>query len=132
MAGLEGILLDSLYSEKAMARLIGTAEAGELKRASNVLFVYTGQIHALNADPDRGGGGMRLFWEELRSLAGGLRFGLASRLVYLPFILLVSGARTTVSQLHQTMYENDHGSDGCRPFKHYWHKTHPQTHTGFP
>ena len=45
-AGLEGVLLDPVYSGKAMAGVIGMAEAGELSAAENVLFVHTRGIYS--------------------------------------------------------------------------------------
>ena len=49
LARLEGVLLDPVYSGKAMAGLIGLARRGELKRGERVLFVHTGGAPALYA-----------------------------------------------------------------------------------
>jgi L-cysteate sulfo-lyase len=48
-AQLEGILLDPVYSGKAMAGLIGMVRAGELSVGDNVVFVHTGGSAALFA-----------------------------------------------------------------------------------
>jgi D-cysteine desulfhydrase len=48
-ARLEGILLDPVYSGKAMAGLIGLIRNGELKDAGRVLFVHTGGAASLSA-----------------------------------------------------------------------------------
>lgn len=47
LARLEGVLLDPVYSGKAMAGLIGLVRAGELKRGERVLFLHTGGSPAL-------------------------------------------------------------------------------------
>jgi len=49
LARFEGVLLDPVYSGKAMAGLIGLARRGELKRGERVLFVHTGGSPALYA-----------------------------------------------------------------------------------
>ena len=49
LARLEGVLLDPVYSGKAMAGLIGLVRRGELKRGERVLFVHTGGSPALYA-----------------------------------------------------------------------------------
>jgi len=49
LARLEGVLLDPVYSGKAMAGLIGLARRGELKRGERVVFVHTGGAPALYA-----------------------------------------------------------------------------------
>ncbi|MDQ3460025.1 MAG: D-cysteine desulfhydrase [Deinococcota bacterium] len=49
LARLEGILLDPVYTGKAMAGLIGLAERGAFKRDDNVLFLHTGGSPALYA-----------------------------------------------------------------------------------
>lgn len=49
LARLEGVLLDPVYSGKAMAGLIGLARRGELKPGERVLFVHTGGAPALYA-----------------------------------------------------------------------------------
>ena len=49
LARLEGVLLDPVYSGKAMAGLIGLARRGELKRGERVLFLHTGGSPALYA-----------------------------------------------------------------------------------
>lgn len=51
-ARLEAVLLDPVYSGKAMAGLIGLARRGELKRGERVLFVHTGGAPALYAYQD--------------------------------------------------------------------------------
>ena len=49
LARLEGVLLDPVYSGKAMAGLIGLARRGDFKRGQRVLFVHTGGSPALYA-----------------------------------------------------------------------------------
>lgn len=49
LARLEGVLLDPVYSGKAMAGLIAMARSGELKRGERVLFLHTGGSPALYA-----------------------------------------------------------------------------------
>jgi D-cysteine desulfhydrase len=49
LARLEGVLLDPVYSGKAMAGLIALARRGELKRGERVVFVHTGGSPALYA-----------------------------------------------------------------------------------
>lgn len=49
LARTEAILLDPVYSGKAMAGLIGLTRRGELKRGERVLFVHTGGAPALYA-----------------------------------------------------------------------------------
>jgi len=51
-AQLEAVLLDPVYSGKAMAGLIGLVRRGELKRGERVLFVHTGGAPALYAYQD--------------------------------------------------------------------------------
>ena len=51
VASTEGILLDPVYTGKAMAGLIGKLRSGELKDAKNVLFVHTGGQAVLSAYP---------------------------------------------------------------------------------
>ena len=48
-ARLEGLLLDPVYTGKAMAGLIGLIRRGAFKRGENVLFVHTGGAPALYA-----------------------------------------------------------------------------------
>lgn len=48
-ARLEGILLDPIYTGKAMAGLIGLIRRGRLQRGEKVLFVHTGGSPALYA-----------------------------------------------------------------------------------
>lgn len=63
LARLEGILLDPVYTGKAMAGLIGLVRRGEFRRGENVVFVHTGGAPALYAyqtsllaeDPPAGG-----------------------------------------------------------------------------
>lgn len=47
LARTEGILLDPVYTGKAMAGLIGLARQGYFKKGENVLFVHTGGSPAL-------------------------------------------------------------------------------------
>lgn len=47
VASLEGILLDPVYSGKAMSGLIGRIRSGELDGASNVVFLHTGGTASL-------------------------------------------------------------------------------------
>lgn len=49
LARLEGVLLDPVYSGKAMAGLIGLARRGAFKKGQRVLFVHTGGSPALFA-----------------------------------------------------------------------------------
>ena len=49
LARTEGILLDPVYTGKAMAGLIGMIREGQLKKGENVLFVHTGGSPALYA-----------------------------------------------------------------------------------
>ncbi|RPJ71601.1 MAG: D-cysteine desulfhydrase [Acidobacteria bacterium] len=49
VAQVEGILLDPVYTGKAMAGLIGLVRRGELTRGQNVLFLHTGGAPALYA-----------------------------------------------------------------------------------
>jgi len=49
LAGLEGVLLDPVYTGKAMAGLIGQVREGRWKKGQNVLFVHTGGSPALYA-----------------------------------------------------------------------------------
>jgi len=48
-ARTEGVLLDPVYTGKAMAGLIGLARAGELAPGERVLFLHTGGLPALHA-----------------------------------------------------------------------------------
>jgi D-cysteine desulfhydrase len=52
LARLEGVLLDPVYTGKAMAGLIGLVRAGHFKTSDNVLFVHTGGSPALFAYQD--------------------------------------------------------------------------------
>ena len=52
LASLEAILLDPVYTGKAMAGLIGLVRQGKFKRGENVLFVHTGGSPALYAYQD--------------------------------------------------------------------------------
>ncbi len=47
LAGTEGILLDPVYTGKAMAGLIDLVRKGYFERDSNILFVHTGGLPAL-------------------------------------------------------------------------------------
>jgi D-cysteine desulfhydrase len=49
MAKTEGILLDPVYTGKAMAGLIGLSRNGHLKKGENILFVHTGGSPGLYA-----------------------------------------------------------------------------------
>ena len=49
VARLEGVLLDPVYTGKAMAGLIGRIRRGEFKRGQKVLFIHTGGSPALFA-----------------------------------------------------------------------------------
>jgi D-cysteine desulfhydrase len=49
LAGREGVLLDPVYTGKAMAGLIGQVREGRWKKGDNVLFVHTGGSPALYA-----------------------------------------------------------------------------------
>jgi D-cysteine desulfhydrase len=52
LARLEGVLLDPVYTGKAMAGLIGLVRQGRFKAGENVLFVHTGGSPALYAYQD--------------------------------------------------------------------------------
>jgi D-cysteine desulfhydrase len=52
LARLEGLLLDPVYTGKAMAGLIGLVRAGRFRPGENVLFVHTGGSPALFAYQD--------------------------------------------------------------------------------
>jgi D-cysteine desulfhydrase len=47
LASLEGVLLDPVYTGKAMAGLIALARKGRWKKDERVLFVHTGGAPAL-------------------------------------------------------------------------------------
>lgn len=49
LSSLEGVLLDPVYTGKAMAGLIGMVRSGEIGRGERVLFVHTGGSPALYA-----------------------------------------------------------------------------------
>jgi D-cysteine desulfhydrase len=49
VAQVEGILLDPVYTGKAMAGLIGLVRQGRFKKGEHVLFVHTGGSPALYA-----------------------------------------------------------------------------------
>jgi 1-aminocyclopropane-1-carboxylate deaminase/D-cysteine desulfhydrase-like pyridoxal-dependent ACC family enzyme len=49
-ARLEGIVLDPVYSAKAMAALITRVRDGRIERASNVVFWHTGGAVGLFSD----------------------------------------------------------------------------------
>jgi D-cysteine desulfhydrase len=51
-ARADGLLLDPVYTGKAMAGLIGLVRRGDLKEGENVLFVHTGGAPALYAYQD--------------------------------------------------------------------------------
>ena len=52
LARLDGVLLDPVYTGKAMAGLIGLARRGEFRKGERVLFVHTGGAPALYAYRD--------------------------------------------------------------------------------
>ena len=49
LARTEGVLLDPVYTGKAMAGLIGLARAGEFAPGERVLFLHTGGLPSLHA-----------------------------------------------------------------------------------
>jgi D-cysteine desulfhydrase len=49
LARLEGVLLDPVYTGKAMAGLIGLVRRGTFRKGENVLFLHTGGAPALYA-----------------------------------------------------------------------------------
>ena len=49
LARSEGILLDPVYSGKAMAGLIGLARQGSIRPAEKVMFLHTGGMPTLHA-----------------------------------------------------------------------------------
>jgi len=52
LARLEGVLLDPVYTGKAMAGLIGLVRRGHFQKGENALFVHTGGSPALYAYQD--------------------------------------------------------------------------------
>ena len=54
-ARTEGIVLDPVYTAKAFGGLMGEIEAGRIKRGDLIVFVHTGGMPALFADP-------KLYW----------------------------------------------------------------------
>ncbi|RPJ78403.1 MAG: pyridoxal-phosphate dependent enzyme, partial [Acidobacteria bacterium] len=52
VARVEGILLDPVYTGKAMAGLFGLIRRGTLKKGEHVLFLHTGGAPALYAYQD--------------------------------------------------------------------------------
>jgi 1-aminocyclopropane-1-carboxylate deaminase/D-cysteine desulfhydrase-like pyridoxal-dependent ACC family enzyme len=52
LATTEAVLLDPTYSAKAMAALIADVRAGTYPRGSTIVFIHTGGIPAIFADPD--------------------------------------------------------------------------------
>ncbi len=56
VAALEGLLLDPVYTGKAMAGLIGGIKSGRFGRADRVVFIHTGGAPSLFAYPDIFGG----------------------------------------------------------------------------
>ena len=51
LARSEAILLDPVYSAKAMAALIADVRAGRYPHGSSVVFIHTGGVPAIFADP---------------------------------------------------------------------------------
>ena len=51
-ARTEGLILDPVYTAKAFGGLIGEIEAGRIKHEDLVVFVHTGGMPALFADPN--------------------------------------------------------------------------------
>lgn len=51
-ARLDGVILDPVYTGKALAGLLAMADAGELPRGGRVLFWHSGGVPALFAYPD--------------------------------------------------------------------------------
>jgi L-cysteate sulfo-lyase len=51
-AQMEGLLLDPVYSGKAMAGLIGHVRKGKFTRDQTVVFLHTGGTAALSAYPE--------------------------------------------------------------------------------
>jgi D-cysteine desulfhydrase len=49
LASQEGVLLDPVYTGKAMAGLIGMTRSGEIQKGERVLFLHTGGSPALYA-----------------------------------------------------------------------------------
>ena len=52
VAQTEGVLLDPVYTGKAMAGLIGTVRAGGFKKTDELVFLHTGGVPALFASAD--------------------------------------------------------------------------------
>jgi len=53
LARTEAILLDPIYSAKAMAALIADVRAGRYERGSTVVFIHTGGTPAIFAEPEK-------------------------------------------------------------------------------
>jgi D-cysteine desulfhydrase len=52
LARMEGILLDPVYTGKAMAGLIDLVRRGFFKKDANVLFIHTGGTPGIYANPE--------------------------------------------------------------------------------
>jgi D-cysteine desulfhydrase len=52
VARLEGVVLDPVYTGKAMAGLVDLVQRGELRRGQTVVFIHTGGLPALFAYRD--------------------------------------------------------------------------------
>lgn len=53
VATTEGLLLDPVYSGKAMAALVADRRSGRLRSDHPVVFLHTGGVHAAHAEPYR-------------------------------------------------------------------------------
>jgi 1-aminocyclopropane-1-carboxylate deaminase/D-cysteine desulfhydrase-like pyridoxal-dependent ACC family enzyme len=53
LARTEGILTDPVYSAKALTALIADIRAGRYARGSNVIFLHTGGVPAIFAEPEK-------------------------------------------------------------------------------
>ncbi len=53
MASVEGYFLDTVYTAKAFAGLVGMAEDGRIPRGGRVLFVHTGGLSMTTAAEKR-------------------------------------------------------------------------------
>jgi 1-aminocyclopropane-1-carboxylate deaminase/D-cysteine desulfhydrase-like pyridoxal-dependent ACC family enzyme len=53
LARTEAILLDPVYSAKALAALIADVRAGKYPRGSTVVFIHTGGVPAIFAEPEK-------------------------------------------------------------------------------
>jgi 1-aminocyclopropane-1-carboxylate deaminase/D-cysteine desulfhydrase-like pyridoxal-dependent ACC family enzyme len=53
LATTEAILLDHVYTAKAMAALIADVRAGKYRPGSSIVFIHTGGVPAIFAEPEK-------------------------------------------------------------------------------